>query len=131
MCFPAFAPVYASTDAPEGACLSAEEKILRESKIDQVASLSPSSASGYHHYSKRSHPPQGALLSVWKVFIVCFICVLIALLFVAILAIEIDVDICRKMRRIPEVEIFQTEVYDPLKRFIHDKIRGVTTGKIV
>lgn len=109
----------------EGVCLSTEEKTLRESKIDQVASLS-STAVSTSYYGKRSQPAQGALLSVWKVFIVCFVCVLIALLLVAILAIEIDVDICRKMRRIPEVEIFQTEVYDPLKRFVRDKIRRVT-----
>lgn len=121
-------PVYNTTDASEGVCLSAEDKTLRESKIDQVASISSASTpvSTTVYYGKRSHPPQGALLSVWKVFIVCFICVLIALLLVAILAIEIDVDICRKMRRIPEVEIFQSEVYDPLKRFVQDKIRSVT-----
>ncbi|CAL8138228.1 unnamed protein product [Orchesella dallaii] len=117
----AFVPVYNTTDASEGVRLSTDDKLLRDSKIDQVASISSVSSSA-SSYGKRSQAPQGALLSVWKVFVVCFICVLIALLFVAILAIEIDIDICRKMRRIPEVEIFQTEVYEPLKRFISNKI---------
>lgn len=120
-------PVYNTTEAPEGGCLPTDEKSLRESKIDQVASISPTSVS-HSHFGKRPQPHQGALLSVWKVFIVCFICVLIALLLVAILAIEIDIDICQKMRRIPEVEIFQSEVYDPLKRLISDKLRSASNS---
>lgn len=66
------------------------------------------------------------MLSIWKVFVVCVMCVLVALLFVAILAIELDIDICQKMRRIPEVELFQTEVYEPVKYFIRDKIHNIS-----
>lgn len=62
------------------------------------------------------------IVTVSKIFLVCLACVLIALLLVAVLAIEVDTDICQRMRKIPEVEIFQLELYEPLKFYIKDKI---------
>lgn len=62
---------------------------------------------------------------MWKIFIVCFICVIVALLLVAIMVIELDVDLCRRMRHIPEVEYFQYEVYQPFKSYMKAKLHGI------
>jgi len=83
---------------------------LRDSKIGHIG-------------DKKS---SGALISIFKIFLVCFFCVLIALVVVAILSIEMDIEICQKMRTIPEVEVFQKEVYDPLKGFVHEKIQDIS-----
>ncbi|CAG7786897.1 unnamed protein product [Allacma fusca] len=113
----AFDPVYHGNDASEGMGLM--EDRLKESRINQASSLVVPG-------QLKSSPSM--IVSVWKIFLVCLACVLIALLLVAILAIEVDVDICRKMRRIPEVEIFQTELYEPLKYFLRDKFHNLTTN---
>lgn len=96
--FPAFVPVYNGNDALEGLSLT-EDKSLKESRIS--SNLTKSS--------------QSMIVTVSKIFCVCFACVLIALILVAILAIEVDIDIFQRMRRIPEIEIFQTELYEPFK----------------
>jgi hypothetical protein len=96
-----FAPVYNSSDGTE-------TEVLRDSKIDQISSV----------FSGKT---QNNLQAIFKVFVVCFVCVIVALLFVAIVAIEMDVDMCRRMRRIPEVEYFQFEVYEPFKNFMREK----------
>jgi hypothetical protein len=44
------------------------------------------------------------------------------------LAIEVDIDICQRMRRIPEVELFQNEIYDPVKYFIRDKLLNISNN---
>jgi hypothetical protein len=108
-----FMPMYKNfADRPDG---TVDEKVLRDSKIDHISSNS---------LGKR---PQGSLLSIWKVFIVCFVCVLLALFFVAVLSIEVDLDICRRMRRIPEVEYFQLEIYEPVKHFFRENVIGLKT----
>ena len=89
-----------------------DEKSLKESRISS-------------HSSKASH---SMVVTIWKIFLVCFACVLIALLLVAILAIEVDVDLFVRIRRMPEVEIFQTELYDPFKGFVREKFHKITNN---
>ncbi|XP_021961283.1 FERM domain-containing protein 5 isoform X2 [Folsomia candida] len=83
---------------------------LRETKIDNLSSLGK---------------PKHGFAAMWKIFIVCFICVIVALLLVAIMVIELDVDLCRRMRHIPEVEYFQYEVYQPFKSYMKAKLHGI------
>jgi len=104
-------PVYNNPSEATEAIM--DDKVLRESKIDHITSPG------------LGRRPQGSILSIWKVFIVCFICVLLALFFVAVLSIEVDLDICRRMRKIPEVEYFQLEIYEPLKNFFRESFVGI------
>jgi hypothetical protein len=102
------------------------DHLLRESRIDQIGSqaATPLVANSIGVTQPPSKKTSQAILSIGKIFIVCLICVLIALISVAIIAIEVDVDICRKMRRIPEVELFQNELYEPIKYFFYNKFHS-------
>jgi len=95
--------------APEDGTLDG----LKDSKIDQISSQYPSGKS------------RNGLSAIWKIFMVCFICVLLSLFFVAIIVIELDMDMTKRMRQIPEVVYFQFEIYEPFKSYMRAKLHSI------
>lgn len=92
---------------------SADEKTFTEGRIGQP--------------SVTSVKPMPGFATILKIFIVCFFCVMLSLLIVAVTVIEMDTDLCRRMRHIPEVEFFQYEMYDPFKTFVRAKYAALET----